>query len=115
MGQPRIFRLLLLVLIDKYKPHGYELMKILNEISGGLIKVGPGTIYPALFFLKARGFIREISGDRRKKYELTAKGREELEKHIDKLLILCKNLISLIESSRSSATRDKVQRQDTRE
>ncbi len=113
MGQTRIFRLLLLALIDKYKPHGYELMKILNEISGGLIKVGPGTIYPALLLLKARGFIREIGSDRRKKYELTAKGREELEKHIDKLLILCKNLISLLESSGSSVTRDKDQRQAT--
>lgn len=98
MCKPRIFRLLLLLLIDKYKPHGYELMKILNEISGGLIRVGPGTIYPALFILKARGLIREIGGGRRKKYELTSKGRAELEKYRDKLSMLCKNLMILLGS-----------------
>jgi DNA-binding PadR family transcriptional regulator len=92
---PRVFRLLLLLLIDEYKPHGYELMKKLNDFSGGLYKVGPGTIYPALFFLKTRGLIREIREERRKRYELTEKGRMELMRNIRALDRLCSEILAL--------------------
>ncbi|HLC66375.1 MAG TPA: PadR family transcriptional regulator [Candidatus Nanoarchaeia archaeon] len=39
----------------------------------------PGTIYPALKELKARGFIRP---DKEKRYALTAKGAQELEQSL---------------------------------
>ncbi len=95
MVTPRIFRLVLLLLIDRFRPHGYGLMKLLREISDGLIRVGPGTIYPTLFYLKTRGLIREIKEDRRKVYELTEKGREELEKYRESLEHLLENLLKI--------------------
>ncbi len=94
---PRVFRLLILLLIDEYRPHGYELMKKVNELAGSIAHVGPGTIYPALFFLKARGFIREIKEGRRKKYELTDKGRAELEKYLGDLEYMCREILRLVE------------------
>ena len=97
MSLKNIFRLTLLLLIYKYKPHGYELMKKIEEISNGLIKVGPGTIYPALFLLKKRGLITEIvENDRRKRYELTEKGLKELLSHISDLEFFYKNVLSII-------------------
>ncbi len=95
MTTPRIFRLVLLLLIDRFRPHGYGLMKLLNEISDGLIRVGPGTIYPTLLYLKTKGLIREIKEDRRKVYELTERGREELEKYRESLEHLLENLLKI--------------------
>ncbi len=94
---PRVFRLLILLLIDEYRPHGYELMKRINELAGNITRIGPGTIYPALFFLKARGLIREIKEGRRKRYELTEKGRAELEKYLGDLENMCREILRLLE------------------
>jgi len=95
MVTPKIFRLVILLLIDRFRPHGYALMKLLNEISDGLVRVGPGTIYPTLFYLKTRGLVREIKEERRKVYELTEKGKEELEKHRKSLETMFDNLLKI--------------------
>ncbi len=94
---PKVFRLILLLLINEYRPHGYELMRRLNELAGGIARVGPGTIYPALFFLKARGLIREIREGRRKRYELTEKGRKELMDNLESIIGMCKAILELAE------------------
>ncbi len=82
-------------------------MKLLNEISDGLIRVGPGTIYPTLFYLKTRGLIREIKEDRRKVYELTEKGREELEMYRESLERLLDNLLKILRGEWPEGTSEK--------
>jgi len=95
----RISRAVILFIIYKYRPHGYELMKLIARISNGLLTPGPGTIYPLLFLLKKRGLIREVSeeGDRRKRYEVTEQGKEFLREILPSLKGALLNFLDVIE------------------
>ena len=91
-----LYKLFILLLIHYYKPHGYELMKKVREISRGLLKPSPGTMYPLLFLLKSQKLIREVkTSDRRKKYELTEKGLEFLRDNLPRLREMLAELISI--------------------
>lgn len=70
--------LLLDVLRDGPK-HGYEIIKALEERSGGQYVPSPGTVYPTLQFLEDAGLIRAEQQNDRKVYELTDAGKTELE------------------------------------
>lgn len=64
--------------------HGWGVSKRIRQMSGGVLEVNQGSLYPALYRLRDRGLIRsrwEISDeDRRVKvYELTPAGREVFE------------------------------------
>jgi DNA-binding PadR family transcriptional regulator len=72
---------LLLALLDG-EQHGYALMRQVEELSGGTVRMGPGTLYGTLNRLVADGLIVETTdripradGDRRRYYELTTGGR----------------------------------------
>lgn len=61
--------------------HGYGMMTDIETMTG--IRLGPGTLYGALTRLEAAGMIRSLpTEDRRRPYQLTAKGvsvlREQL-------------------------------------
>ncbi len=63
--------------------HGWGVSKRIRQMSGGVLEVGQGSLYPAFYRLRDRGLIEskwEISGeDRRVKvYELTNAGRAAL-------------------------------------
>jgi DNA-binding PadR family transcriptional regulator len=55
--------------------HGYELISVLEERSGGRWKPSPGAIYPALGKLEHRGLITSTEHDGKKQYQLTDTGR----------------------------------------
>ena len=59
--------------------HGYAMMNRIHDLSGGRLEMGPGTLYGVLTRMKKDGWIdlREDDG-RRKIYEITALGREQL-------------------------------------
>ncbi|OYT39207.1 MAG: PadR family transcriptional regulator [Desulfurococcales archaeon ex4484_58] len=99
-----IMKLFILLLIDYYKPHGYELMKRIRIISRNLIKIGPGTIYPLLLILKSQKLIREIREDngRKKKYDLTEEGREILRENLPKLRDMLNEILAIIDEELSS-------------
>lgn len=62
--------------------YGYELLRSIEEASGGLWRPGPGTIYPLLKKLEAAGLISsggERGGASRRAYSLTEKGKAYLE------------------------------------
>ncbi|MGD2047467.1 MAG: PadR family transcriptional regulator [Gemmatimonadota bacterium] len=71
-------RLALLSLLDDAPGHGYELMKRLEDRSGGMYRASPGTIYPVLQQLEDEGLVRIQEEDGKKVYHLTEAGREEL-------------------------------------
>jgi DNA-binding PadR family transcriptional regulator len=61
--------------------HGYALMRRVEELSDGAVRMGPGTLYGTLNRLLDEGLIVETSGpdlpedDRRRRYyRLTAEG-----------------------------------------
>jgi transcriptional regulator len=75
--------LLILSLLDARPRHGYELSKLIEVRSGGQIAFHIDSLYPLLYRLEERGWIRgtwvEKAGERRRRlYKLTAEGRRML-------------------------------------
>ena len=65
--------------------HGYEIIKSLEERSGGQYVPSPGVVYPTMQFLAEVGLVRaEQDGDRRV-FHLTEEGRLELDAHADEV------------------------------
>jgi len=82
-GQGRFFgpgevRLALLSLLGDEPMHGYELMRRLEERSGGVYRASAGTIYPTLQQLEDEGLIVSEPIEGKRVYKLTEAGRREL-------------------------------------
>jgi transcriptional regulator len=65
--------------------HGYAIAARLEQVSGGALQLNMGTLYPGLVRLEARGWIsakwaQTESNRRARFYDLTARGRRQLEK-----------------------------------
>ena len=72
-------RFVVLALLAEQPRHGYELIKELEDRTGGAYRPSPGVIYPTLSLLEDEGFIRPVTGEAgRKLYEATDEGREAL-------------------------------------
>ncbi len=70
--------LLLLCLIEPR--HGYGIMQMVLEQSGGRISLGPSTVYTILYKMEQDGLIEVVSEvERRKVYRITAQGRMVLQ------------------------------------
>jgi len=76
---PGEVRLALLSLLGERPQHGYELMKQLEERSGGMYRASAGTVYPTLAQLQDEGLVVSDSEEGKRIYRLTDAGREELE------------------------------------
>jgi PadR family transcriptional regulator PadR len=68
--------------------HGYGIARRIEQISGNLLEINQGTIYPALLHLEQMGWIRSDWGvsenNRRARfYAITAAGRKQLAKEED--------------------------------
>jgi DNA-binding PadR family transcriptional regulator len=80
-----------LTLLALLKPcHGYEIMQVSSRLSGGRVKIGPGTLYGALNVLAKQGLIErrgemEAEGERRKIYGLTPLGEEVVRRECARL------------------------------
>jgi len=76
--------LLVLKILSRRAPlHGYALMTAIEEISGEVLRVEEGSLYPALHRMEQAGWIRAAwimkdNGRRARVYELTARGRKQL-------------------------------------
>ena len=71
-------RLAILSLLEDGPKHGYQLMKELQERSGGVYRASAGTVYPTLQQLEDEGMIESEKKDGRRVYSLTDAGRAEL-------------------------------------
>jgi PadR family transcriptional regulator PadR len=75
--------LLILSLLDARPRHGYDLSKLIETRSGGDLKFHIDSLYPLLYRLEERGWIRgawvERPDERRRRvYRLTPEGRRVL-------------------------------------
>jgi PadR family transcriptional regulator PadR len=75
--------LLILSLLEHRPRHGYEISKLIEERSDGVLKFNVASFYPLLYRLEKRGFIDghwvEKAGQRRRRYyQLTAQGEQVL-------------------------------------
>src|SRR5713101_7256528 len=71
-------RLAILSLLDEGPKHGYQLMKEMQERSGGLYRASAGSVYPTLQQLEDEELIESVQKEGRKVYRLTAAGKKEL-------------------------------------
>jgi transcriptional regulator len=77
--------LVLLSLIEARRRHGYEIAKLIEARSGGVVRFSVASLYPLLYRLERRGWIEgqwvEKAGQRRRRYyRLTPQGRRILAK-----------------------------------
>jgi len=74
-------RLLLLSLIADQPRHGYELIKAIEEMSGGAYAPSPGMVYPILAMTAEMGLINEAAdASARRSFAISETGRAELER-----------------------------------
>jgi DNA-binding PadR family transcriptional regulator len=75
-------KLLLLALIEQQPRHGYEMMRIIEEMFHGHYSPSPGAIYPTLTMLEELGYaqVEETTGNR-KLYAITDEGRAFLDEN----------------------------------
>jgi DNA-binding PadR family transcriptional regulator len=71
-------QLVILALLAERPSHGYELIKALEERSGGFYSPSPGVIYPALTFLDETGQASAEQDGTRKLYRITQEGEKRL-------------------------------------
>ena len=74
-------RFLVLDAIAETPRHGYEIMAVIEERSGGVYRPSPGVIYPTLQLLEELGHVKVSERDGKKVYAITAAGTRELEDH----------------------------------
>ena len=60
--------------------NGYEVMRRLEEMSGGLWRPSPGSVYPHLQMLEDEGLVQSSEVDGSRTFTLTETGRAEAEK-----------------------------------
>src|ERR1043166_8696845 len=74
-------RLLALALIAEQPRHGYEIIKVLEEKTGGWYSPSPGMVYPTLTYLEETGFVTAQAEGSKKLYTVTDEGRAHLEEN----------------------------------
>ncbi len=72
--------------------HGYGVVQRVEEMTGGEIRLAPGTMYGSLSKMERDGLIRFVrEEDKRKIYESTQAGREVLQLELKRIERLYKN------------------------
>lgn len=82
-GRPRVLdsadlRLVLLKLIAEQPRHGYELIKAIETLSGGVYAPSPGMVYPTLTLIADLGEVDEQADGNRKLFAINAAGTAAL-------------------------------------
>ncbi len=68
------------LLADADRPmHGYEMIRELQERSGGAWRPSAGSIYPTLQLLEDEGLVESTEGNGKRLYALTQAGRDEID------------------------------------
>jgi DNA-binding PadR family transcriptional regulator len=97
-GRRRMFgsgelRLVLLKLIADEPRHGYDLIRAIEELTGGDYAPSPGVVYPTLTMLADMGLIEEVAAEgSRKAFAATAEGKAHLEENEEEVEALFERL-----------------------
>lgn len=71
--------------------HGYAVMQQVDAMSGGAVRIGPGTLYGAFTTLEKQGLIELVrEADRRKVFKLSASGAAVVAAQIARLELMLK-------------------------
>lgn len=65
---------------------GVDISQMVEELSGGRLVIGPGTLYTLLAKFESEGMIRETAREKRRRYyQVTPRGRRMLEEEYRRL------------------------------
>jgi DNA-binding PadR family transcriptional regulator len=116
-------RTAILVSLREAPAHGYEVMRRLEEMSGGLWRPSPGSVYPHLQMLEDEGLVQSSEVDGSRTYTLTEAGRQEAERaaavprqaaegdeHIVSLRLAVGQLVSAAKQLSSAAESSQLER-----
>ena len=97
-------RLVLLKLIADEPRHGYDLIRAMEELTGGEYAPSPGVVYPTLTLLQDMGLIEEAPGKAaRKPFQVTEEGRAHLAEREEEVAALFERLSELKPSAEQTA------------
>ncbi len=105
-GDPLRYRLrfFILTLLAVKPSHGYELSKRIEEITGGMIRASPGSMYPLLREMREEGLIEEDliveSGRAKKVYKLTRRGIEVAAQSLEVAERIMAKMLGLVAEAR---------------
>ena len=89
-------RLVLLKLIADEPRHGYDLIRAIEDLTGGEYAPSPGIVYPTLTLLQDMELIEEAPGEGpRKPFQVTEEGRAYLEERSEEVEALLERLTEL--------------------
>lgn len=89
-------RLVLLKLIADQPRHGYDLIRAIEELTGGAYAPSPGIVYPTLTMLQDMGLIEEAKAEgARKAFSITPDGEAHLADKADEVASLFARLEDL--------------------
>ena len=100
-GRRRVFdggelRLVLLKLIADKPRHGYDLIRAIEERTGGAYAPSPGIVYPTLTMLSEMGLIDEqLAEGARKQFAITSDGTAHLAEHEAEVVAMLARLDAL--------------------
>ena len=95
---------LLLSILRDAQIHGYEIVRRVNDLSGGVFEWQEGTIYPLLHKMEQSGLIRGScttgdNGKRRRVYSITKDGIRLLDDQRAEWSIFSKTVTRILEAS----------------
>jgi DNA-binding PadR family transcriptional regulator len=95
---------LILSVLNTGSAHGYEIVRRINGLSGGIFEWQEGTIYPALHKLEAKELIRgewveAANRKMRRVYAITDEGRRALISDAKEWSVYSKAVESILEAS----------------
>jgi len=97
-------RLVLLKLIADEPRHGYDLIRAIEDLTGGEYAPSPGVVYPTLTLLQDMALIEEAPGEGpRKAFQITDEGRKHLEEREEEVEALFERLRDLAPREGSGA------------
>jgi DNA-binding PadR family transcriptional regulator len=86
--------LLVLLSLAEQPRHGYSILKDVERMSGGRVKLSTGTLYGALRRLLDEAWIERVEEDEtprdRRSYRLTSRGRRNLQLEVERMRHLTK-------------------------
>jgi DNA-binding PadR family transcriptional regulator len=97
--------LLVLLSLAEQPRHGYSILKDVESMSGGRVRLSTGTLYGALQRLLDNGWIERVEEDTtprdRRTYSLTSRGRRNLQVEIERMRHLTK--VAALRTARKEA------------
>ena len=86
MLSPQVFHIL--VSLAERDQHGYAIMQDVAARTGGKLRLSPGTLYGSIKRMLEEGLIVELRAralERRRRYHLTAQGRQALKAEVARM------------------------------